>query len=124
MTRGFAALAASALAGCAAAVPEGPPVYLGIETRPVGADVVNLVARMQGGSAALATDYARCAVADLALRQGYGFARHVRTSIGLASGVHTADAVYTLSKGLPAGAVRLDADVIAADCRDRGIPVS
>jgi hypothetical protein len=66
--------------------------------------------------------YADCAAAQYALIRGYGFARHVRTNLGEEGGNSTADAVYTISPGLPRGFATIDAEVVVADCAARGIP--
>ena len=66
--------------------------------------------------------YADCAAADAAVFKGLSFARHVRTSITEEGGVLVADAVYTISPELPRGLQTLEAEVVAADCAEQGIP--
>lgn len=66
--------------------------------------------------------YARCAAAQYTLIRGYSFARHVRTSITEEGGVWAADAVYTISPDLPRGLQTLEAEIVAADCAEQGIP--
>lgn len=128
----------STLAGvCAAAVSTGcqpstegptlseapPATYDGIETRLLDHDLVNFRARMTGVATRADLDaYARCAAAQYTLIRGYPFARHVRTSITEEGGVWSADAVYTISPELPRGLQTLEAEVVAADCAEQGIP--
>jgi hypothetical protein len=110
------------LAGCLSAAGGPERRYLGIETSLLDAELVNIVARLDGGTGDDLADYARCAAAQYTLRRGFAFARHVRTSVGSEAGIRIADAVYTMSSALPRGARTLDAEVIVADCRARGIP--
>ncbi len=103
---------------------EAPPAsYDGIETRLLDDDLVNFRAQMTGVSTRAILDaYARCAAAQYTLIRGYAFARHVRTSITEEGGVWVADAVYTISPELPRGLQTLEAEVVAADCAEQGIP--
>lgn len=101
----------------------GPPTYDGIETRLLDTDLVNFRAQMSGAAALPDVDaYARCAAAQYTLIRGYTFARHVRTSITEEGGVWVADAVYTISPELPRGLQTLEAQVVAANCEEQGIP--
>ncbi|TFL20312.1 hypothetical protein DR046_02455 [Jannaschia formosa] len=120
---------AAALACAACQAEELPeisvfrPDYLGVETRLLDPRLVNLIARMDGARDGQdVTDYARCAAAQYALIRGFGFARHVRTSLAERGGVWSADAVYTVSPDLPRGVRTIDAEVVVEDCRNRGIP--
>ena len=128
----LAQLVPASLAGLVACAPaqgagtdaaSEPVVYGGIEARLLDEDLVNLHLSMQGAAddAAL-TAYAGCAAAQVALDKGYGFARHVRTTVDKKGGVWRADAVYTLSPVLPRGLRTIDAEVTVADCADQGIP--
>ncbi|RDC71913.1 hypothetical protein DLJ49_12515 [Rhodovulum sp. 12E13] len=110
------------LSACLPSAGGGGPDYLGIETKLLDEDLVNIVARLGRGTQADVAEYARCAAAQYTLIRGFGFARHVRTSVGSEAGVRIADAVYTISPALPRGERTLDAEVIVADCRARGIP--
>ncbi len=124
---GAAFLAATALAGCEAggkaAMPFAPE-YRGVATDLLDGDLVNFHVSMTGarGSADVAR-YAECAAAQYALIRGYGFARHVRTNIADEGGIWRADAVYTISPALPRGLKTIDAEVVAADCAENGIPM-
>lgn len=69
-------------------------------------------------------DYADCAVAGYAAYRGFGFARQVRTQVDEQEGVWTADAVYLISTSLPRGVKTIDAEVVAAACNEKGIPLT
>lgn len=130
-----AALALAALGACApaaqgeddlAAPLRGAPesaVYRGVETRLLDGELVQFLVGIEGardGQDAFA--YARCAAAQYTLIRGYGFARHVRTNLAQRGGVWLADAVYTVSPGLPPGGRTIDAEVTVAACTEQGIP--
>nr|WP_306128967.1 hypothetical protein [Roseovarius sp. MMSF_3350] len=120
-------MACAGLAACAAtgADPEAEfdPEYRGIETRLLDGDLVNFRVEMAGARGAEdVSRYAECAAAQYTLIRGYGFARHVRTNVDEEGGIWTADAVYTISPTLPGGIIRIDAEVVAADCAENGIP--
>lgn len=116
-----------ALIGC---TPEAPPTqtyfqpaYLGLETRKLDDDLVNFLVKMTGARTnADVADYAECAAAQYALIRGYGFARHVRTSVHNEGGIWFGDAVYTISPALPRGLQTIDAEVAVEHCREQGIP--
>jgi len=129
----IAPLAVLCLTACA--VPEGggetvasadtgsTAEYLGIETRLLDGDLVNFKVSMQGAeSADDVARYAECAAAEYTLIRGYGFARHVRTNVDETGGIWTGDAVYTISPSLPDGIKKIDAEVVAANCAENGIP--
>lgn len=103
---------------------QAPPAsYDGVETRLLDDDLVNFRAQMTGVATRADVDaYARCAAAQYTLIRGYSFARHVRTSITEEGGVWAADAVYTISPDLPRGLQTLEAEIVAADCAEQGIP--
>ncbi|WP_281824438.1 hypothetical protein [Jannaschia rubra] len=123
---GLVLAAVAALAGCATEDrPEGEvfrPEYLGVETRLLADDLVNLLVTM-GGARDLqdVVDYAECAAAQYALIRGYGFARQVRTNVVEEGGLWRGDAVYTVSPTLPKGLRTIDAEVAVEDCRAKGI---
>ncbi|WP_297538073.1 hypothetical protein [Roseovarius sp.] len=114
------------LAGCAdsgAPVPFAPE-YRGIETRLLDGDLVNFHVSMGGARDAGDVErYAECAAAQYALIRGYGFARHLRTSVSEEAGIWQGDAVYTISAALPRGLLTIDAEVVAANCAENGIPM-
>ena len=120
-------LAPASLSGCAAAVaalPEGAsPKYDGIETILLDGDLVNFRVAMQGARNELEVEaYARCAAAQYALIRGFGFARHVRTTVAQTGSKWRGDAVYTISSALPRGLKTIDAEVTVRDCGEQGIP--
>ena len=99
------------------------PVYLGYETILLADDLVNIRADAAvAGGAEAARRYAECLAAGYAMSRGYGFARHVSTTLSEEGGVWRADAVYTVSPALPAGLRTIDAETKVAACGDNGIP--
>jgi len=98
--------------------------YRGIETRLLDGDLVNFHVSMGGARDAGDVErYAECAAAQYALIRGYGFARHLRTSVSEEAGIWQGDAVYTISAALPRGLLTIDAEVVAANCAENGIPM-
>jgi hypothetical protein len=130
-----AMIAAGGVSGCADAStepqPQEPaplvdPEYKGIETLLLDDDLVNFRVAMTGArDNADVARYGECAAAQYALIRGYGFARHVRTNVIPApeGGTWRGDAVYVISASLPDGLKKLDAEVVAADCAENGIPM-
>lgn len=99
------------------------PVYGGIQTVLLDGDLVNFHVKMTGARGQDDVDaYARCAAAQYALIRGFGFARHVRTSVAKSGGNWRGDAVYTISSSLPRGSATIDAEVAVRDCGAQGIP--
>ncbi len=119
--------AAASLAGCTAPqVADAPftPVYEGVDTRLLEGDLVNFHVQMRGARGTADVDhYAECAAAQYALIRGYGFARHLRTTVNEEGGVWRGDAVYTISAALPRGLKTIDAEVVALACAENGIPM-
>jgi len=122
-----ALIATGGVAGCEPAGPEAnrfAPDYRGVETQLLDGDLVNFHVVMAGARATSDVDrYAACAAAQYALIRGYGFARHLRTNIVEEGGIWRGDAVYTISPALPRGLKTIDAEVVAADCAENGIPM-
>lgn len=116
------------LVACAPAPEPGAeaafePVYGGVQTDLLDGDLVRFRVAMTGARTNDdVTRYAECAAAQYALIRGYGFARHVRTTVAQEGGNWTADAVYTISPALPRGSKTIDAEVTVADCGLSGIP--
>ncbi|WP_259400221.1 hypothetical protein [Roseovarius sp. SCSIO 43702] len=111
-------------AGSGEEVTRFAPEYEGVETRLLDGDLVNFHVQMRGARDTGDIDrYAACAAAQYALIRGYGFARHVRTNVEEEGGVWRGDAVYTISAALPRGLKTIDAEVVAADCAEQGIPM-
>lgn len=124
-----AVIASLLLAGCTASqsatggAGEFRPDYQGVETRLLDGDLVNFRVRMSGARGPSdVTKYAECAAAQYALIRGYGFARHIRTTVEEDFGIWVADAVYTISPALPRGLRTIDAEVTVADCGVSEIP--
>lgn len=120
--------AACALGGCQPAeTPEEArfsPDYRGIETRLLDGDLVNFLVEMTGArDNSDVSRYAECAAAQYTLIRGYGFARHLRTNVAEEGGIWRGDAIYTISPDLPDGLKTIDAEVVAADCAENGIPM-
>ena len=115
------------LAACETAEPEvarGERVYGGVETRLLEGDLVQFKVKMLNPRTPLDVQaYAECAAAQYTLIRGFGFARHLRTNVYEEGGAWMADAVYTISPALPRGQHRIDAEVIAANCAENGIPM-
>ncbi len=119
--------ATAGLSACApAAVDESAvfaPSYKGIETILLDGDLVNFRVAMTGARGDGDVDaYARCAAAQYALIRGFGFARHVRTTVAKTGEIWRGDAVYTISAALPRGLKTIDAEVTVRDCGAQGIP--
>ena len=122
------AMAATAtVAGCAPSGPEVSrfaPDYQGVETQLLDGDLVNFHVMMSGARDKEDVNrYAACAAAQYTLIRGYGFARHLRMNIVEEGGVWRGDAIYTISPALPRGLKTIDAEVVAADCAENGIPM-
>jgi hypothetical protein len=117
-------LAVAGLAACGDAAAVGrAPVHAGIETQLLDGDLVRFNVTMRGAqSRAQVADYAACAAAQYALIRGFGFARHVRTSVTQEGSLWRGDAVYVISPSLPRGVATIDAEVTVRDCGARGIP--
>ncbi|MEP5154256.1 hypothetical protein [Planktotalea sp.] len=119
---------ASAVSGCeqSSELKEPPfkPEYQGVNTRLLDGDLVNFQVKMTGARETTDVDaYAECAAAQYALIRGYGFARHLRTSVvEEEAGLWLADAVYTISPALPRGSKTIDAEVTVSACAENKIP--
>ena len=112
----LAVVSSSLLAACGqnstGGNPEFGPFYNGIERNLLDVDLVNMKVSMTGARDENdVAAYAECAIAQYALKRGYGFARHVRTNMAFEAGIWRADAVYTISQTLPQGTRTLDAEV-------------
>ncbi|WP_417472511.1 hypothetical protein [Leisingera sp.] len=123
----FALISVLMLAACAmepgSTGARPTPVYEGVETSLLEGDLVQFHVSMRDVRHTGDLDkYAECAAAQYALIRGYGFARHVRTTMKQAGGSRTADAVYLISPALPRGLRTIDAEVVVADCAANGIP--
>jgi len=100
------------------------PVYQGVVTRLLQTDLVQFKVKLSNSPGPQAVlEYAKCAAAQYTLIRGFGFARHVRTTVARSAETWTADAVYTISAGVPRGFKTIDAEVVAADCVEKKIPM-
>lgn len=126
LRRHWFCLLAVALTACESAAPLASdfiPDYRGVETRLLDGDLVQFnVAMTNAQSTDDVATYARCAAARYALIRGYGFARHLRTNVMQEGNLWRGDAIYTISASLPRGIKTIDAEVVTADCVERGIP--
>ena len=120
------ALAPLAVAACEPSVPVASdfiPEYKGVETKLLDGDLVQFnVAMTKALTGQDVADYAECAAAQYTLIRGYGFARHVRTNVSQEGSIWRGDAVYTISPSLPRGIKTIDAEVVVANCVEKGIP--
>ena len=120
--------ATAALGACAPAgeVPEErgeTAVYQGVSTILLDTDMVSFSVAMTGAKDRADVEaYGRCAAAQYALDQGFGFARQVRTIVKKEGQTWYGDAVYLISAGLPEGLRTVDAEVVAGECVELGIP--
>jgi len=117
--------AAAVLSGCAGDSDAAPPSarYERIETILLDGDLVNFRVAMTGArNDGDVEAYARCAAAQYALIRGFGFARHVRTTVAQDGNNWRGDAVYVISAALPRGLRTIDAEVTVRDCGAQGIP--
>ena len=119
--------ATAALGACAPAgevrEDRGQPVYEGVSTILLDADLVSLTVAMRGiQDKADVEAYGRCAAAQYALDQGFGYARQVRTIVKKDGQTWFGDAVYLLSAGQPEGLPTIDAAGTVAECVTLGIP--
>jgi hypothetical protein len=120
--------ATAALGACAPAgeVPEergSQAVYQGVSTILLDTDLVSFSVAMKGAADRADVEaYGRCAAAQYALDQGFGFARQVRTIVTKKGQTWYGDAVYLISASLPEGLRTIDAEVVANECAELGIP--
>ncbi len=123
----MAVIASLALAACADPAPTAEdliPDYLGVDTALLDGDLVRFkVAMTNALEPANVAAYAECAAAGYTLVRGYGFARHIKTDVSQEAGVWEGDSVYLISPDLPDGITKVDAEVVAANCREKGIPL-
>ncbi|MES2550982.1 MAG: hypothetical protein V4630_15005 [Pseudomonadota bacterium] len=120
--------ATAALGACAPAgeVPEErgqAPVYQGISTILLDEDLVSLTVAMTGAKDGSDVEaFGRCAAAQYALDQGFGFARQVRTIVKKDGQTWYGDAVYLLSAARPEGLRTIVTAEAVTECEVLGIP--
>jgi hypothetical protein len=99
------------------------PVYQGVSTILLDDDLVSLNVAMTGAEDRAEVEaYGRCAAAQYALDQGFGFVRQVRTIVKKEGQTWYGDAVYLMSQTLPEGLRTVDAEVAVTECGELGIP--
>jgi hypothetical protein len=97
--------------------------YLGAQTRLLDDDIVQFSVKMNGATKiADVAEYAECVAAQYTLIRGYGFARHVRTTVSENDGHWLGDAFYIVSDALPNGRRQIDAEVVVAACNENEVP--
>ena len=120
--------ATAALGACAPGreVPEErgqTAVYQGVSTILLDKDLVSFSVAMTGAKDRADVEaYGRCAAAQYALDQGFGFARQVRTIVTKKGRTWYGDAVCLISASLPEGLRTVDAEVAVTECAELGIP--
>jgi hypothetical protein len=98
-------------------------VYEGVTTILLDDGLVSFGVAMKGAKDRSEVEaYGRCAAAQFALDQGFGFARQVRTIVTKKGRTWYGDAVYLISASLPEGLRTIDAEVVATECAELGIP--
>jgi hypothetical protein len=103
----------------------GQPVYEGVSTIRLDDGLVSFNLAMRGAAGKADVEaYGRCAAAQYALDQGYGFARQVRTIVKKDGQTWYGDAVYLISASLPQGLRTIDAEVAVSNCAELGIPTT
>lgn len=118
-----AALGACAPAGEVTEERGQAPVYEGVSTILLDKDLVSVTVAMRGGDGRSDVEvYGRCAAAQYALDQGFGFARQVRTIVKKDGQTWVGDAVYLISPTLPEGLRTIDVKAAVADCARLAIP--
>jgi hypothetical protein len=118
-----AALGACTPAGEVTEEREQQAVYQGVSTILLDDDLVSLNVAMTGAKDRADVEaYGRCAAAQYALDQGFGFARQVRTIVKKEGQTWYGDAVYILSATLPEGLRTIDTEVAVTECAELGIP--
>ncbi|MFN3846127.1 MAG: hypothetical protein ACK4RZ_09960 [Paracoccaceae bacterium] len=122
LTTALAVLSACVDAGTVAQ-GDYDPTYQGIQTVLLQDDLVSFRVALQGARGKDDVEaYGRCAAAQYALIRGFGFARHVRTTVAQTGNTWRGDAVYLISAALPPGFKTIDAEVTVRDCGALGIP--
>lgn len=123
----MALIASFALSACAERIVTAEqliPEYRGVETELLDGDLVRFRVQMTNAlEPSNVSAYAECAAAGYTLVRGYGFARHIATRVDQESDLWLGEATYTISPSLPDGITKIDAEVVAANCREQGIPL-
>jgi len=67
--------------------------------------------------------FANCAAARFAINGGFAFVRNIASTIDYKSNLKSAEADYLISSDLKPGSQKLDAEVVAINCAENGIPM-
>ena len=98
--------------------------YVSAEAELIGDGLVKISASVKNAeSDYLASAFAACVAARYALLRGFGFVHLVADSVSHTGNVRTATSVYGITARLPAGVRKLDAEVVAVNCAENGIPM-
>ena len=98
--------------------------YMSTKAELIGDGLVKISASVKNvQSDHLATEFANCVAARYALLRGFGFARLVTDSVSRDDDIRTATSVYSITARLPPGVRKLDAEVVAVNCAENGIPM-
>lgn len=122
----LAVMAVLTLVACQSTAPVShePVRYHGVQTRLLDRDLVQFAVTLSGAKTSeQVIRYAECAAAQYTLIRGFGFAQHIRTRTGQQADRWSADAVYTISRALPQGTKKIDAEVVADACARDKIPM-
>lgn len=121
--------AALAISSCTGAEPTPredlpfDPEYLATDVTVLDRELVQIDVAMRGARDTRdLTDFANCVMAGYADVRGFGFARHLRTQVDEEGGLWRADAVYTMSAGVPEGRRTIDVEAQINACATKGIP--
>ena len=98
--------------------------YVSANSELIGDGLVKVSASVKNAqSDKFASDFAACVAARYALLRGFGFARLVTDTVTRSDDIRTATSVFSISARLPAGVRKLDAEVVAVNCAENGIPM-
>ena len=100
-------------------------VYEGVQVIRLDEGLVSFSVAMRGAKDEADVEaYGRCAAAQYALDNGFGFARQVRTIVTKDGREWYGDAVYLVSSALPEGLRTVDVEVAVTECVELGIPTT
>ena len=98
--------------------------YMSTTAELIGDGLVKISASVKNvQSDHFATEFATCVAARYALLRGFGLARLVTDSVSRDDNIRTATSVYSISARLPPGVRKMDAEVVAVNCAENGIPM-
>ncbi|HEY0213416.1 MAG TPA: hypothetical protein VGC40_07505 [Paenirhodobacter sp.] len=107
----------------AEAAPVEDITYLGVETRMLDAELVDLRVALKGTETdAAVAAYLKCAAAQYTLIRGMDTARQIRTVVSKSGGTWRGQAVYMIGKGNPRGFDKVEARAMMNECAEKNIP--